>query len=164
MASHAVLIVDGNGVIEKANAAARALFGECTGRPCREVVRVRDVLCDAGCRATCAHELATGDGGTNSAVGVVAGAPYRVLCAGMGGNVVVTVLPSGDLPQAPEALTAREREVLSLVAAGLSSERIGRRLGISPATVRTHVEHVRGKLGARTRAEAVARGTALGIV
>jgi DNA-binding CsgD family transcriptional regulator len=53
------------------------------------------------------------------------------------------------------ALTAREREVMTLVAEGLSTRAIAARLLISPATVDTHVRAVRDKLGARTRAEAV---------
>ena len=52
-------------------------------------------------------------------------------------------------------LTPREREVLEQVALGHTTDRIARRLGIRPATVRTHVEHARDKLGCATRAEAV---------
>jgi len=164
MVAHAVMIVDGSGRIERANAAARAMFGPCVGRHCGDVVRVRDVFREGGCRATCVNELACVDDATRSAVGLVGKAPHRVTCAGLGGKVVVTVTPAGDLPTAPERLTEREREVLRLVAEGLPSDRIGRRLGISGATVRTHVEHVREKLDARTRAEAVARATALGLL
>lgn len=163
-APHAVLIVDAEGRVERANEVARKLFGECVGRSCRDVVRVRDVLCGAGCDATCAQALATSDFATRAAVGVVGGAPHRVLCAGMAGAVVVSILPAAGLPVAAEGLTPREAEVLALVALGLPSTRIARRLGITPATVRTHVEHLRAKLGARTRAEAVARATALGLL
>jgi DNA-binding NarL/FixJ family response regulator len=61
-------------------------------------------------------------------------------------------------PQAPDALaelTDREREVLSLVAEGLSNEGIARRLVVSPATAKTHVSRVMGKLRARDRAQLV---------
>jgi DNA-binding CsgD family transcriptional regulator len=61
-----------------------------------------------------------------------------------------------------EALTSREREILNLVAGGLTSPRIATHLGISVPTVRTHVAHIRTKLGAHTRAEAVARAVSLG--
>jgi DNA-binding NarL/FixJ family response regulator len=54
------------------------------------------------------------------------------------------------------ALTSREVEVLSLVADGLSRDEIGRRLFISPKTVGTHIERIFKKLGAHTRAQAVA--------
>jgi DNA-binding CsgD family transcriptional regulator len=53
------------------------------------------------------------------------------------------------------SLTERELEVLVLVAQGLTNRQISRRLFISPATVRTHLEHIYDKLGVRTRAGAV---------
>jgi DNA-binding NarL/FixJ family response regulator len=53
-------------------------------------------------------------------------------------------------------LTARERDVLRLLADGLSNEETAKRLFISPETVRTHVQKSMAKLGARTRVEAVA--------
>ncbi|TWJ24475.1 DNA-binding NarL/FixJ family response regulator [Micromonospora endolithica] len=53
-------------------------------------------------------------------------------------------------------LTDREREVLALVAQGLSNYEIGVALFLSPATARTHVSRTMGKLGARDRAQLVA--------
>jgi DNA-binding CsgD family transcriptional regulator len=57
-------------------------------------------------------------------------------------------------PQLP-SLTARELDVLALVAQGLTNRDISRRLFISPATVRTHLEHIYDKLGVHSRAGAV---------
>ena len=54
----------------------------------------------------------------------------------------------------PEPLTAREREVLGLLARGWSNRRISRELAIAEITVRTHVSHVLGKLGVHNRVEA----------
>jgi DNA-binding CsgD family transcriptional regulator len=54
------------------------------------------------------------------------------------------------------ALTPREREVVELVAMGLSGARIADELFISPQTVRTHVRNAMEKLGARTRAHLIA--------
>ena len=53
-----------------------------------------------------------------------------------------------------EPLSAREIEVLKLVARGLTNERIGETLFISEATVRTHVSHILGKLGLTNRTQA----------
>lgn len=53
-------------------------------------------------------------------------------------------------------LSAREREVLGLVMAGLVNAEVAERLGISPNTVRTHMQNILGKLGVRNRLEAVA--------
>jgi DNA-binding NarL/FixJ family response regulator len=54
-----------------------------------------------------------------------------------------------------DELTDREREVLSLVAEGLSNREIGERLFVSPATAKTHVSRAMGKLQARDRAQLV---------
>ena len=56
--------------------------------------------------------------------------------------------------EGPEGLTAREIEVLRLVARGLSNREIGERLVISPKTAGNHVEHIYAKIGASTRATA----------
>ena len=56
-----------------------------------------------------------------------------------------------------EMLTAREREVLRLVADGLTNAAIAERLWISPGTVRRHLENVYSKLGVHTRTAAAAR-------
>ena len=61
-------------------------------------------------------------------------------------------------------LTAREGEVLRLLAAGLAPAQIASELSISPKTVATHVEHIYAKLGVHTRAQAVARAFRLALV
>lgn len=62
------------------------------------------------------------------------------------------------------ALTARERQVLGLVAGGFSNREIGEKLGITTGTAKAHVERVIGKLGAADRTQAAVRGIALGPV
>ncbi|MFG2042827.1 response regulator [Dactylosporangium sp. NPDC048998] len=65
---------------------------------------------------------------------------------------------------APAELTARERETTALVAAGLSNEDIGRRLSISAATAKTHVNRAMMKVGARDRAQLVVFAYETGLV
>ncbi len=55
----------------------------------------------------------------------------------------------------PDGLSPREAEVLALIAAGLSNTDIARELVLSNATVKTHVNHIFAKIGARDRAQAV---------
>ena len=61
-------------------------------------------------------------------------------------------------------ITPREREILALLAKGMSNVAIGQRLYISAATVKFHVGNVMRKLGARRRAEAVYAASKLGLI
>ncbi len=61
-------------------------------------------------------------------------------------------------------LTDREREVMALVAAGLSNDEIGTRLFLSPLTAKTHVSRTMSKLGARDRAQLVVLAYESGLV
>jgi DNA-binding NarL/FixJ family response regulator len=70
--------------------------------------------------------------------------------------VLAGVLVSAQTEKVP-SLTQREREVLRLLADGMTNEEIGKRLFISPETVRTHVRKAMAKLEADTRTEAVAK-------
>ena len=75
-------------------------------------------------------------------------------------------LPSRDRTAlAPvEDLTAREMEVLQLMAAGLANKAIAQQLAISEHTIKFHVNAILGKLGAHTRTEAVTRAARLGLI
>jgi LuxR family maltose regulon positive regulatory protein len=63
-----------------------------------------------------------------------------------------------------EALTDREREVLGLIAGGLTNPEIGRRLYISEATVKRHVYNIYGKLGVTHRTQALMQARKLGLL
>ena len=63
--------------------------------------------------------------------------------------------PAGPSGQPPDGLTTREAEVLALLASGLSNAEIAQRLYLSHATVKTHINRIFAKTGARDRAQAV---------
>lgn len=102
--------------------------------------------------------------GLAAAVAAVA-AGLTVLHATYRGVVGVGAVASRDSGIAPvEVLTAREVEVLALVAEGFSNRQIAGRLSISEHTVKFHVNAIMGKLGAQSRTEAVVRATRLGVL
>jgi DNA-binding NarL/FixJ family response regulator len=70
-------------------------------------------------------------------------------------------LPQDDMP---DQLTARETQVLNLVASGMPNKTIAAQLGISEHTVKFHVGSILGKLGAESRTEAVTIATRRGLV
>jgi DNA-binding NarL/FixJ family response regulator len=68
------------------------------------------------------------------------------------------------VPGLVEALTEREPEVLRLLAAGKPNPQIARQFVVSLDTVKKHVTHVLGKLGAANRTEATSRARELGLL
>ncbi len=80
-------------------------------------------------------------------------------------GVVIRWMYASQRPAvAASDITPREREILALLARGLSNVAIGQRLYISAATVKFHVGNVMQKLGARRRAEAVYAASKLGLI
>jgi DNA-binding NarL/FixJ family response regulator len=101
------------------------------------------------------------------AVRVVAGG--EALLSPSATRRLILEFASQPQPQVPSAeqldeLTAREREVIALVAAGLRNDEIAEHFVISPATVETHVSRSLRKLDARDRAQLVAIAYQLGLV
>jgi DNA-binding CsgD family transcriptional regulator len=78
------------------------------------------------------------------------GARYTLWAARHGADVE-------PLAAGPDPLTAREREIVALVRAGLTNAEIAVRLSVAPGTVRRHLENVYGKLGVHTRTAALAK-------
>jgi DNA-binding NarL/FixJ family response regulator len=100
------------------------------------------------------------------AVRIVAGGE-ALLAPAVTRSVVEEFARQRPVPQPPPALaalTAREREVLELLARGLSNPEICARLTITEATAKTHVAHVLQKLGLRDRIQAVIYAYESGVV
>jgi DNA-binding NarL/FixJ family response regulator len=76
---------------------------------------------------------------------------------------VVAALATPPAAPLPDDLTPREAEVLGLIAEGLTNAEIAERLVVSAATVKSHVNHIFSKIGARDRAQAVVYAYANGI-
>ena len=127
-------------------------------------------------RKLAAHGARSSEGGSEPAQFLTTliaafGAPGVSHMEGGGGHKVRrgagadACAPAPAGPYAPtEALSAREVEVLQLMAEGLTNEQIAQRLIIALGTVKAHIHNIAGKLGAQNRADAVARAQELGIL
>lgn len=87
-----------------------------------------------------------------------------IFSGAVAGRVLSRLSAEPPVPAALVPLSAREREVLDLVAAGLANGTIAARLGLAHKTVGNHITSIFGKLGVATRAEAIvlARDAGLG--
>ena len=83
-----------------------------------------------------------------------------------GGSLLEPLVASKFLDSVnnPDALTARQKEVLKLLATGLLNKEIADQLGIAERTVKFHVSEILAKLGAGNRTEAVAVATRKGLI
>ncbi len=77
---------------------------------------------------------------------------------------VMTAVASGKTPQQETGLSAREIEVLSCLARGLTTAQISNELYISENTVKTHVRHILEKLEASNRVEATRKAVQMGLI
>jgi len=115
------------------------------------------------------------DGGTTVPCGSTGRAPGQEISPGclarvlhaIGENHALPVTQRGAAAAVPglvQPLTDRELEVLALLAAGTSNSRIAAELVVTLDTVKKHVSHLLGKLGAANRTEAVTRARQLGLL
>ncbi|MDX6582304.1 MAG: hypothetical protein QOI10_1488 [Solirubrobacterales bacterium] len=176
--SRALLVVDDNCVCVEASLGACRMLGaaraELVGRPI-------EALLEPASKDRFAHVWQAFRSGGGHAEPFALEAPATVV--EVAATVTADILPSRHLitldpaspagfaangeasipsrrfvpaPEVPRAPTARELEVLALLAGGRTDGQIAELLELSPATVQTHVRNAKAKLGARTRAQAVA--------
>lgn len=159
-----LVIVREDGTVLAQNAPARRLMGEGLGRPCWDVVGGIDGAEGLPCAPGGARRLlARRPGQPAEGCFSLLGECYHLACVPRNDFVVCLLNPGADAPaQARRLLTDREREILCLLAEGETTTQVSTRLGLRASTVRTHVEHMRRKLGANTRAGLVALGFRLG--
>lgn len=119
-----------------------------------------DIVCPASAVGLGAHDEEFGGLLPPEADAAQIDAALRAVAVGL--TVRASRLQHGNFAPLPEEaavlLTPREIEVLAALGNGLSNKAAARRLGISPHTVKFHIESLFRKLGASTRAEAVAKG------
>ena len=130
------------------------------GRP-RDRDRVRTELVDAGIDIVAEADQAPGPGSASQrfdAIVTATGLPIGTL------ERAVVRSREADPDEYVEQLTAREHEVLALLAQGLPNKSIADSLGISDQTVKFHVAAVIRKLGAVNRTDAVRRAIRRGLV
>lgn len=160
MPDSVLLLVDERGTIQAASAAAEELLGPCRGRPCASIVAARQH--ERLCEESCAQEVIAGTREAPAEPAVVRERFGQLRCTPLHRQLVVSFEAAPGASYRYELLTAREKQVLQLVAEGLTSRVIAEELEVGHATVRTHVEHCLAKLGAHTRSQAVARAMLTG--
>ncbi|QQR90567.1 MAG: LuxR family transcriptional regulator [Myxococcales bacterium] len=152
--SVALLRVNPHGVIVNANHVAHLRWGNCQGRVCADLLR------SEVCSSQCVSKLFKNNTAFLDREVSIHGYNARLICERIEDEVaVIAVLESS----VRNALTPCETRVIRLVAQGLTNRQIATQLAISPSTVRTHIEHVRAKLGVHTRAAAIAKLATSGV-
>jgi DNA-binding NarL/FixJ family response regulator len=173
--------------VEVATAATpEAALQESSDRPDVVVIDLRRVSCDVQDAVTRLQDtlqspivVFTADGGPRMlAEALKAGVKgyvrkdsppedlIRAIQAASNGEFYVDPALSSSLllEEGERTLTARQREILQMLADGMHTEEVARQLGLSTETVRTHTKRILSKLGAGTRTQAVAIGIRSGLI
>jgi DNA-binding CsgD family transcriptional regulator len=181
-AAVALLVVDDDCVVEEASLAACRLLG--LGRDEALKRRLPELLAPAAAKRLHAvwapfHETGGHAGPFELAWPHGEGAvDISITAAVLPGRHLVVLSPSQQPePDVPVAATsedravrgargptARERQILSMLGGGDTDVQIAEKLKLSPATVQTHVRNAKAKMGARTRAQAVAMAIRGGLI
>ncbi len=150
MLPNLVLLTDADGRVLHANEPARALLGACEGKRCCDLFN--------------AHCPEGGEGYREVGAVRANGVHGHASRSALGENYAVVVQPRCVHAEPIAGLSPREREVLRLVARGLTDVDLAERLGIGAATARSYMQSVRKKLGVRSRSQAVALAIAAGLL
>jgi len=160
----AVLVASDNGRISSQNNPARYLFGNKQDSYCWDVLCSLKHTENLPCRKNCVIRLLKA--GFNRSLHAdikLEGKRHSLSCVPLDGKVVCTLRSEAAEPgEIWQSLTAREYDVIQRLAEGDTNGAIAVALGISESTVRTHIEKMLAKLGARNRAGLVASGFRLG--
>ena len=162
----ALLIATEDGTVVAQNQPARRLMGDGRGRSCWNVVGQTPDAEGLPCAQGCVRQILCNrlDEARNTSV-LIGGKRHILTCVPVKNTAVCMLSASTVRAAAPwQVLTRREIDVLRLLAEGAITIEIAKRLHLSAATVRTHVENMRNKLGAPTRASLVALGFRLGVL
>ena len=166
-----VALIDLDRRVRWQNPASMALMGDVRGRLDASVVAPEDL---EEARVQFARKL-MGELHTEHEVTVICadGTRARLETSSVpikAGGSIIGVLAMARVDDRPRPfenaprLTPRERQTLMLLAAGSSTLRMAELMGIAPNTVRNHVKSMCGRLGARSRIEAVAKGRRAGLL
>lgn len=160
----AVIVAERDGTVVVQNTSARRLMGAVPGRSCWDVVGGLKGAEGLPCARGCVRDLLAGGVERSRHTRFkLTGQRYHLACIPLGDTVVCMLShATGERPEKCEELTAREGEVLELLAEGETTSSAARQLGIRESTLRTHVEKMRIKCGVNTRAALVALGFRLG--
>jgi len=161
----AVVVTGGDGRVIAQNTPARRLLGLGTGKPCCEVVGKLESAEMLPCRRECVAEmLVSGMDCSRRTHFQLGGKRHYLSCIPVKGVVVCMLSCTGGAASSQDwpLLSAREREILRLLADGQTTASAAERLGVRESTVRTHVERMRCKFRVSTRAAVVAEGFRLG--
>ncbi len=157
----AVVVSCADGMVVDLNRQAEELVGARRGASCWELVGGAVTGDSAPCWPGCVGRLINAGAEHAAVCPVVVGRRrYQLTCVPIDGHAVSTLtsLDEPDVAPSSARLTAREVEVLQHLARGLTTRQAATTLGISSATVRTHVENMRRKLSVATQAAVVAEG------
>jgi DNA-binding CsgD family transcriptional regulator len=159
-----VVVVGRDGAVVSQNDRARRMMGEKLGGLCWDVVGTLEEAEGLPCEPGCVERLLSRGPDCTRRVDVrFAGRRHNLTCIPVDDTVVCLLDCVGEQePKQSQLLTSRERDIVALLAAGLETGAVGKKLGVSESTVRSHVENMRTKLGVGTRAALVAVGFRLG--